>query len=100
MRPIDEEELRRVLLDRIVGTKDKRRRKGLVAAICEARQMPTLPIFTLDDLRPKGRWVKRCDELGIDRGWACSICKGSVYSMTYEPYEYCPSCGAKMDQEV
>ena len=44
-----------------------------------------------------GYWEKEHDDLGIDRGWKCSHCKGSVYEMTYEPYQYCPHCGAKMD---
>ena len=45
-------------------------------------------------------WEKVYDELGIDRGWRCSHCKGSVYQMTFEPYERCPHCGAHMDEEV
>jgi rubrerythrin len=45
-------------------------------------------------------WEKVYDELGCDRGWGCSNCKGSVYHMTYEPYERCPHCGAHMDEEV
>lgn len=44
-----------------------------------------------------GYWGKKHDDLGIDRGLKCSHCKGSVYEMTYEPYQYCPHCGAKMD---
>ena len=42
-------------------------------------------------------WIKEYDEHGIDRGWKCSNCKGSVYEMTYEPYKGCPHCLAKMD---
>lgn len=42
-------------------------------------------------------WIKEQDEYGIDRGWKCSNCKGSVYEMTYEPYKGCPHCRAKMD---
>ena len=45
-------------------------------------------------------WIKEQDEHGIDRGWKCSNCRGSVYEMTYEPYEGCPHCRAKMDLEV
>jgi hypothetical protein len=45
-------------------------------------------------------WIKEQDENGIDRGWKCSNCRGSVYEMTYEPYEGCPHCRAKMDLEV
>ena len=44
-----------------------------------------------------GQWEKSHDDLGIDRGWKCSHCKGSVYEMTYEPYQHCPHCGSKMD---
>ena len=42
-------------------------------------------------------WIKEQDEHGIDRGWKCSNCRGSVYEMTYEPYKGCPHCRAKMD---
>lgn len=42
-------------------------------------------------------WIKEQDEYGIDRGWKCSNCRCSVYEMTYEPYEGCPHCRAKMD---
>ncbi len=44
-----------------------------------------------------GQFVKQYDELDIDRGWMCSNCRNSVYSMTFEPYHFCPHCGAKMD---
>jgi len=47
-----------------------------------------------------GYWEKVYDELGVDRGWRCSHCKGSVYQMTYERYKRCPHCGAHMDEEV
>ena len=46
-----------------------------------------------------GYWEKEYDDLDIDRGWKCSHCKGSVYQMTYESYQYCPHCGANMDGE-
>ena len=46
-----------------------------------------------------GRWQKQYDEFCIDRGWMCTSCRGSVYHMTYEKYEYCPHCGARMDGE-
>lgn len=45
----------------------------------------------------QGLWLKVKDNLDIDRGWICSICNGSVYEMTYEPYQYCPHCGAKIE---
>lgn len=46
-----------------------------------------------------GRWLKVKDGYGIDRGWKCSSCNNYIYAMTYEPYEYCPHCGAMMDGE-
>lgn len=46
-----------------------------------------------------GHWIHEYDELGIDRGWKCSACRCSVYEMTYEPYVYCPHCGAKLLEE-
>ena len=44
-----------------------------------------------------GCWKKEHDDIGIDRGWKCNHCNGSVYEMTYESYQYCPHCGAQMD---
>ena len=44
-----------------------------------------------------GQWLKVKDGFDIDRGWKCSSCNNYVYAMTYEPYEYCPHCGAMMD---
>lgn len=46
-----------------------------------------------------GQWLEVKDSLDIDRGWKCSNCNNSVYAMTYEPYEYCPHCGSRMDGE-
>lgn len=43
-----------------------------------------------------GEWERKFDEMGIDRGYKCSACKNYVYQMTYEPYVFCPHCGAKM----
>lgn len=47
-----------------------------------------------------GQFVKQYDELDIDRGWMCSNCRNSVYSMTFEPYRFCPHCGAKMEEKM
>lgn len=50
-------------------------------------EMPTL---TLDDLRPKGRWVER---YGVsEHKYECSLCHLGSDLMT----DFCPNCGADM----
>ena len=57
----------------------------------EIAEMPTL---TLDDLRPKGRWIKT----GSDHYVECSECKSPMYihSIAYSFGNFCPNCGADM----
>ena len=44
-----------------------------------------------------GKWVKiGADKRGRGGIWQCSLCKGSELFVT----DYCPNCGAKMDQEA
>ena len=73
---------------------------GYISALSVVEGMiATLPTITLDDLRPKGRWVDKKSE----NVW-CSVCqchplkdmdKDSVYYWKYEP-DFCPNCGADM----
>lgn len=49
-----------------------------------------LPTLTLEDLRPKGRWIPQDDTL---TKFMCSACKARNYG-GHE--KYCPNCGAKM----
>lgn len=54
----------------------------------------TLPTITLDDLRPKGRWVMK--ETMIRSPFAknayCSECNEETNFL----HDFCPSCGADM----
>ena len=58
------------------------------------RELPTL---TLDDLRPKGRWIDK----GV-RDWHCSECDEKLRGNGWDGYVYkdlpkfCPDCGADM----
>lgn len=60
---------------------------------------------TLDDLRPHGWWVGTeydgyADGFPVYHLWECSECRGEVECEgDPPPYEFCPHCGAKMDEE-
>ena len=56
-------------------------------------QLPTADVAEVKH----GEWERKFDEQGIDRGYKCSACRNYVYQMTYEPYVFCPHCGARMD---
>lgn len=43
-----------------------------------------------------GQWIEKPYLLGTSR--FCSLC-GSNYGMPHEVYNFCPNCGAKMDEE-
>ncbi len=55
------------------------------------------PTITLDDLRPKGRWIDK----GV-RDWHCSECDEKLRGNGWDGYVYkdlpkfCPDCGADM----
>lgn len=60
---------------------------GALYAIVALKSAPTL---TLDDLRPKGRWIAQDETL---TKFMCSVCE----SKNYGGYEmFCPHCGAYM----
>lgn len=74
-------------------------RKG--SPLCDDCICEVTSWFELDpDTRPAepGIWLAGKDDLGIDRGWKCSVCGGYVYEMTHEPYQFCPHCGAPMNK--
>ena len=53
----------------------------------------------LEELRPKGQWIER---VGLGE-WICSECQHEIYLPFGETPEeigtnYCPSCGAKMEE--
>ena len=90
MRPIDEKELRSVLLKRIEKIKDEGIAAGIRIAIYQARQMPTC---TLEELGPKGRWISN----GDGDFW-CTNCGDFALERSERAVEsdFCPHCGADM----
>lgn len=63
---------------------------ALRRALYDLAQTSTL---TLDDLRPKGRWIAQDETL---TKFMCSVCE----SKNYGGYEkFCPNCGADMRKE-
>lgn len=61
-----------------------------IALRCMERCQP----FTLDDLRPKGRWELADDGDGV----VCSECGTDFCILVYatDDFHFCPSCGADM----
>lgn len=75
--------------------------KNRESSLCEDCRCEVTSGFELDpDTLPAapGIWLEEEDELGVNRGWKCSVCRGSVYEMTSEPYQFCPHCGAPMNK--
>lgn len=104
MRPIDADALLKRWNDRlthVVRDKDGGVPVDFLLAIHAVSIAPTL---TLDELRPKGRWVEKKEPLG----WSevdvveCSICEENWVLGEYsfedfaELHMFCPSCGADM----
>ena len=73
---------------------------GVQATINEIKKFP------LEDVAPviHAHWEYRYDTGIYQTEFLCSRCKGLIetYSCTVDEveYEYCPHCGAKMDEEV
>ena len=43
----------------------------------------------------RGTWIKKPYLLGTS--WFCNLC-GSNYGMPHEIFNYCPNCGARMEE--
>lgn len=43
-----------------------------------------------------GNWIKKPYLLGTS--WFCNLC-GSNYGMPHETFNYCPNCGARMEED-
>ena len=58
-------------------------------------ELPSEPVGNSDMMRPKGHWETYKDE------HLCSVCKGVVtdeWYHEYDAYNYCPWCGARMEE--
>lgn len=60
--------------------------------------------YMLDELEPKAKWVKTpLSYYDEDYGYECSNCK-EIYCTEYDfeemAYNYCPNCGARINDEV
>ena len=80
MRLIDADELKKVFIGNRYGT------RAIEYYIDNA------PIIDAEPVR-HGHWAK---DMG---GYWCSMCNAYFADVEYG-YEYCPLCGAKMDEEV
>jgi hypothetical protein len=50
-------------------------------------------------IKLKGKWIKECDDYGLETGWHCSNCYDKTGFVTTCAWSYCPACGAEMDFE-
>ena len=81
---------------RSLGSRDYRREKGTIQ---EAIKMVSFPEYTPSaDVAPMvhGRWETNSDR---PDSLICSVCKCGFDMWKHDPHNYCPNCGAKMEQE-
>ena len=100
MRLID----RDALVERITDLAEANREwKPEYTEFCEDMvcMIEDTPFWSVDDLRPSGRWICGQDE---QDEWCCSECNTGVLPADWfvtpieEGYHYCPNCGAKMSE--
>ncbi len=100
MRPIDGDKLIAVFYDLCGREADPTAMFGLgyITAFIESKKVA----LTLDDLRPKGRWIPLHSE-GYNPEYdplfefKCSECHNNFANDEDEiPYNFCPNCGADM----
>lgn len=65
----------------------------LLAYIAEAPTIEAKPVV-------HAHWDKLCPEKGVLAGATCSNCKvcAGYWDETMEEFDYCPFCGAQMDE--
>lgn len=96
MRPIDADAVIKNLSD--ISTGKDRFGRGIKAGISTAiLRLENAPTITLDDLRPRGRWIGKNSPYDVNIH-ICSVCREQV-SILGNKLRYCPNCGAKMDLE-
>lgn len=94
MRPIDADALMTEVLKGTIISDDLYG-MGIMAGVDSfAKKLEAAPTLTLDDLRPKGRWIMK--ETMIRSPFAknayCSECNEETSFL----HDFCPSCGADM----
>lgn len=74
-------------------SKDSNAHCGAVARLFMIPTVDAVPVV-------HGRWMP-VDHDGSWRVDKCSICNRRMHYVDYDqPYQYCPNCGAKMDEGV
>lgn len=53
---------------------------------------------TIEPMRKKGRWKRRLVDSGFNADWHCSEC-GWETAIEEHGYNYCPNCGARMEDK-
>lgn len=91
MRPIDADELLGIEKILSTGVRSTEARVLMEQVIFDIQQSLTI---NPEDLRPKGKWIEKPYLLGTSR--FCSLC-GENYGMPHGIYNYCPNCGARME---
>ena len=66
-------------------------------ADCIASEILSLPAADVAEVR-HGRWERVSTASGIISRVRCSVCAGTQ-PLTFENMPYCPTCGARMDEE-
>ena len=100
MRPID---LDKALLAVCSGCNEEFSEEPCEPGCCRIREkIENAPALTLDDLRPKGRWIPYHSEgynpeYDLWFEWECSECRNYFANDEDEIYyNFCPHCGADM----
>ena len=64
---------------------------------CANDVITRIPAADVAEVRP-GRWERVSTASGIISRVRCSVCAGTQ-PLTFENMPYCPTCGARMDEE-
>ena len=65
---------------------------------CSAKNLQSISDIPTADVAPviHGRWETNSDR---PDSLICSVCKCGFDMWKHDPHNYCPSCGAKMDEK-
>jgi hypothetical protein len=81
------------LIERNIALEIVRRTAGdYAAAFCEIERIPTVGAAPV----VHGHWIEKPYLIGTSN--FCSVCDDN-FGMPHEKYNYCPTCGAVMDEE-